>query len=367
MKRLFIAGLVLASAVAWAIPNPKQIESALAAHDYTSAKQMVAEVLSEQPASARAHLLNAYILVHADHNPAAAAAEVKLAKNLDKRGDVKNSSLFGRTVTEIDMARVPPAPVPIPAPAVVAQQYVPPAPALAPVAEPVAPAPSGHGFFFWLFWIALIGGGGYFIYRKLSQTPVGPRPAPAPMPDPVQPVQPTVVQPTVQSSHSAPVYRPVQPSGYTPAPAAPQVVVVHDHHYDSGLATAAVVGAGAVLAADLAYESGRRAGQLQSGVGMGYPNQGMGGGFSSGQGNNFGTAPATVAPPPVQPAAPAVDFESERASFSSGRDDDAWTPPAAAPAPEPERDDPPLSSSTNNDSGWSSDPAPSSGGDDGSW
>ena len=64
MKKLIATvALVFLSAVAWATPSPKQIEAALSAHDYRSARSMVDEVLRDKPQSARAHLLNSYILL----------------------------------------------------------------------------------------------------------------------------------------------------------------------------------------------------------------------------------------------------------------------------------------------------------------
>lgn len=102
MKRLFAAiTLALAAAAAFALPAPAQIEDALATQHYADARSMINEVLRERPDSARAHLLNSYVLVHVDHNRAAANAELETAKGLDKRGDVKSSPLFGRVVAEI--------------------------------------------------------------------------------------------------------------------------------------------------------------------------------------------------------------------------------------------------------------------------
>lgn len=106
MKKIIVAlTLMLACALAFAIPSPKLIEDALAAQKYADAKAMVAEVLREKPDSARAHLMNAFILVHADKNRLAAKTELDAATALDKKGDVKNSPLYGRVVAEIDMLK----------------------------------------------------------------------------------------------------------------------------------------------------------------------------------------------------------------------------------------------------------------------
>lgn len=103
-KFLSFVFLVFALATAWAIPRPEQIEQALAAQDYVSARSMVNEVLRKKPTSARAHLLNAYVLLK-EKQLDAAANEVKQAKLLDSKGDVSGSALFGRTVAEIDATR----------------------------------------------------------------------------------------------------------------------------------------------------------------------------------------------------------------------------------------------------------------------
>jgi hypothetical protein len=169
-KFLFTAMLVLASVASWAMPNPKQIESALAAKDYVSARSMVDEVLRAQPNSARAHLINAYLLEHAERNPAAAASELKLARTLDTKGDVKNSSLFGRTVAELDMQKVDVPPVRAVTPAYQAQpaygaSFMPPAETAAPVIIPE----EHHSWIANIFWVLVIGDVGYFIYRKLNK------------------------------------------------------------------------------------------------------------------------------------------------------------------------------------------------------
>jgi hypothetical protein len=107
MKR-FIAGIIftLGAALAFAMPKPSDIEGAIQAQKYNDAKSMISEVLREKPDSARAHLLNAYVLIHADHNKVAANTELENAVRLDNKGDVKSSALFGRTVAEIDLQQV---------------------------------------------------------------------------------------------------------------------------------------------------------------------------------------------------------------------------------------------------------------------
>lgn len=106
MKKI-IAAIILfmTMAVAFAMPSPKQIEQALAMNDMNSARSMVQEVLHARPDSAKAHLMNAYILIHADHNKVAANQELENVNRFDKKGDVKGSPLYGRVVTEIDLTK----------------------------------------------------------------------------------------------------------------------------------------------------------------------------------------------------------------------------------------------------------------------
>lgn len=122
-KLLMFCVLAVASMVAMALPKPSQIEEALAARHYDEARGMVQEVLRERPDSARAHLLNAYLLEHVDHNLTAARAELQSATGLDKKGDVRSSALFGRVVGEMD-AQAARAPV-VNAPPAVAAPSVP--------------------------------------------------------------------------------------------------------------------------------------------------------------------------------------------------------------------------------------------------
>lgn len=143
-KWLLGAALAVISAVAFALPSPHQIEDALAAHDYNTARSMTQEVLRERPDSAKAHLFDAYLLEHVDGNLSAASQELENVQNLDQRGDVKNSSLFGKTVAEID-AKSQVVRQATQAPQVQVQ-------AVSPVTSYVAPEKhSGHGFLIFLF------------------------------------------------------------------------------------------------------------------------------------------------------------------------------------------------------------------------
>ena len=100
---LFVTGLLLAASLqAHAEATPQQIESTLASGHYSEARIMTQEVLRAHPNSARAHLFEAYVLIHVDHDRAGASRELSLVESLDTVGKVKNTPLFGRTVAEVE-------------------------------------------------------------------------------------------------------------------------------------------------------------------------------------------------------------------------------------------------------------------------
>src|SRR5438874_5935800 len=121
MKKFLAAlALSLASVAAFALPSPQMIEGALQRHDIASAQAMTQEVLAAKPQSARAHLLNAYVLVE-QGDKAGAAVELQNVNQLDERDPghtVRNSALYGRTVAELQ------APVAAPVQQMVATQPV---------------------------------------------------------------------------------------------------------------------------------------------------------------------------------------------------------------------------------------------------
>lgn len=101
-KLIAIAAMAAFAVAAHASPTPKQVEDALAANSFPEARQMIIQVIKEHPDSAQAHLLNAYELAAGEHNKVAANNELQLAASLDKKGNVKNSPLFGRTELTIE-------------------------------------------------------------------------------------------------------------------------------------------------------------------------------------------------------------------------------------------------------------------------
>jgi uncharacterized membrane protein YgcG len=291
MKKLAALVMLFAvCAVAFALPRPSQIEDALAARDYVSARGMVQQVLAERPDSARAHLFNAYLLEHVDHNVGAARAELQTATGLDKRGDVKGSALFGRVVAEMDaQSAARPAPRPVATPAALPARVAPPAP----------PFPL-FKFVVILLALALVVAVVIWLMRD--------RPTPA-----------VIVSGGGYNSPGVRQSAPIQPSGGSPGYAHTAVyepafgpTIVQQAPMRGGMtaganfmATAGGVVAGNVISDALLHRHSRdddyeRRRRDESSSNTGYT------------------------PPPVDPT-PSVDYASERSSFSSSsRDSDSW-------------------------------------------
>ena len=150
--------LALVSIAALAF-TPKQIERALQQQNWSEARGMINETLRDHPESARAHLLDAYLLAAGDRNAQAAANELNQVVALDHNGDVKGSPLYGKTEQVIQnlghmqySAPLPQYQPQAPQVIVVTPQQSVPAPAPTPVQE------SGHGFFFWVLMFVIVGG-----------------------------------------------------------------------------------------------------------------------------------------------------------------------------------------------------------------
>lgn len=173
MKKFLVSlALGLAAAVAFAVPNPKQIEQAMEHGQWGQARAMVNEVLAAKPDSARAHLLNAATIMNIEKDVALAEQELNLAAELDKKGDVRNSRLFAKMRQDIAAAqasyRAPP--VQTYAPPVVAA----PAPAPEPVVVTSKPKEEGSSFltkFFWLVVLFVVGFGVFYWFRRKSSQP----------------------------------------------------------------------------------------------------------------------------------------------------------------------------------------------------
>jgi len=83
MKKAIVSvWLLLACAVAWALPTVQQVEAAVQQGHYAQAESMMREVVDAKPGSAKGHYLYAEILAH-NGSFAKAAEEAGKAKQLD--------------------------------------------------------------------------------------------------------------------------------------------------------------------------------------------------------------------------------------------------------------------------------------------
>jgi hypothetical protein len=334
----YLLGLVmmLITAIAFALPSPHQIEDALAAHDYDTAKSMTQEVLRERPDSARAHLLDAFILEHVDGNISAANVELQSASNLDKNGDVKNSSLFGRTVAEID-AKSQVVRQAQQSSQVQQQQFQ------SPVAAAYVPPEkhSGHGFLiFLLVLVVVVAFLAWLFIRGATRKDI-------------------VIEKHVYHTDSSGNRLGSGDRAYISSPVA-QPAIVHQTYGQPAVSSGPVI----------INNSG--------GYGRGYGSDGFVEGMlveemiednrseRRRRDNDSWSNPAPAAQsnyerspsPSPSPTPSPVSYDNERASFSSGRDD-SWSSPSPSPSPSSDY------SSGSVDS-WSS-PSPSPSSDDNSW
>jgi hypothetical protein len=328
--------LSLVTVMAFALPSPRQIEDALANGRFTEAQSMVSQVLSERPDSARAHLLNAYLLVHVQHDKTAANAELNTAVGLDQKGDVKNSPLMGRVVGEIDAqpAAAPPARHQTVQSTPVVQQA-----AVSPVVQYQPEQKSGHGFaiFSVVLFFGAVGVLAYLLIRganrregeRLDRTAYNPYSSPR----------------RIQSAPSAslPYNSGPQPSPFDPWLTTPpqvihqaQPVIVQQAPQQSFGSQVAATATG-VVAGELIHDaivgSHRRSQTWEEPV------------------RSYREPVRETAyrdtPAPVREESP-VTYQNERRSFSSG-DDDSWTKPAPSV----------FSSGSDDNNTWQSDPTPS--------
>lgn len=336
MKKWILGVLLsLVTVMAFALPSPRQIEDALANGRFSEAQSMVSEVLRERPDSARAHLLNAYILVHVQHDKTAANAELDTASGLDKKGDVKNSPLFGRVVGEIDaQPAAPPVRQKTYQSTPVVQQA-----AVSPVVQYQPEEKSGHGFviFSVVLFFGTVGVLAYLLIRganrrsdeRLSQSAYNPystrRIQSAPQPSPFDPWLTTPPQ----------VLHQAQP-----------VIVQQPQQQSFGSQVAAT--ATGVVAGELIHDAivgSHRRSQTWEEPARVYRNESPGPlrPSMSADREQVRETPREESP---------VTYQNERRSFSSG-DDDSWTKPA-----------PSVFSSGSDDNTWQPDPTPQSNNDD---
>ncbi len=329
MKKLFLI-LMMSVSMAFAMPAPSQIESALAAHDYQSAKSMTQEVLREKPDSAKAHLFNAYVILKTTNNKLAANEELTTAARLDKNGSVKNSALFGRTVAEIEASPVARM-APTTRQAVQAYAYP------AAVQQTAPEDPTSHPFLYALVLCGFLGTIYYFYKRKPVVLQTIPYTRNSDSYDSI----PTRREVAISRSYeNSPQIRRQEDRSYPqPMYAAPQPVMQQPVVQQTGMtamgtfaATAGGVVAGNALS-DMLHHSGSNRHHHASDV------------------REYREAPTST----VREPEPTTNYESQRSSYSSGSDD-SWSSSSSS-----------GSSSSSWDSGSSSSSSSDSSSSSGSW
>jgi hypothetical protein len=82
LKFLTVGVCLLGAGLAWALPSPKDIESAVQAGQYTQAEAMLREVLQDKPQSAKAHYELGQVLAHLQRYKEA-QSQLLTAKDID--------------------------------------------------------------------------------------------------------------------------------------------------------------------------------------------------------------------------------------------------------------------------------------------
>jgi tetratricopeptide (TPR) repeat protein len=101
MRWLLALGLMMSLSLSWALPSPKDIESALNAGQTAQAESMLREVLKEKPQSAKAHYELGQILAREGRYDQA-LAELRQAESIDPSLKFAHSpDQFHRIVSEV--------------------------------------------------------------------------------------------------------------------------------------------------------------------------------------------------------------------------------------------------------------------------
>jgi len=163
-KTLVGVWLVLACAVAWAVPTVQQVQAEVEQGRYAQAETMMREVVDAKPGSAKAHYLYAEILAH-NGSFAKASEEAGKAKQLDPGIRFTQPEKFQsfekllereQKVLQRSEATAPGATLPTAA------------------ASPPLHTPTG-GIPSWV-WLAGLGGVGYLLWRGFSRSQATPAP-----------------------------------------------------------------------------------------------------------------------------------------------------------------------------------------------
>ena len=196
LKSLLVTATLAASALALALPAPKDIESAVAQGHLTQAESMLREVIDAKPQSAKAHYELGQVLLR-ENRLAEAHAELNRAQAIDPSLKFASSDQQFKTLLERSQA-----------PAAATHGTV-----VAP-APPLATVSSGNGFSLTYVWIGIAALGVVALLIRMN------RPAPQPAG-----YAPTATPPagsplsTAFGRNPAPAYAPAYPSAGYPSQA----------------------------------------------------------------------------------------------------------------------------------------------------
>lgn len=165
LKSLLLCAALAASALALALPSPKDIETAVSQGNITQAESMLREVIAAKPQSAKAHYELAQVLLR-ENRSSEAHAELKQAQAIDPSLKFASSDKQFQDLLERTQPKTP-------APHSASVQAVSP-----------APAPSGNGFSLTYVWIGIAALGVAALLIRMNRPATQPagygQPAPAP-------------------------------------------------------------------------------------------------------------------------------------------------------------------------------------------
>lgn len=159
MKRTFVSVcLVLACAVAWAVPSVQRVQTEVQNGNYAQAETMMREVVDAKPGSAKAHYLYAEILAH-NGSFGKASDEAGRAKQLDPDIKFTQPEKFQAFQKLLEREQKP-----------VQRSQT----SLSPLPAPVAPLRAqSSGIPSWV-WLAALGVVGYLLWRGFSRSQATP-------------------------------------------------------------------------------------------------------------------------------------------------------------------------------------------------
>lgn len=165
MRKIVVSvGLVLASALAWALPTVQQVEAEVQQGHYAQAEGMMREVVDAKPGSAKGHYIYAEILAH-NGRFAQAAEQARQARQLDPEIKFTQPDKFRAFEKLLEREQ--------PTPRADASNAVFPAAAAAPTPNRATGVPA------WV-WGAALALVGYLLWRGFSRSRAAPSPGIAP-------------------------------------------------------------------------------------------------------------------------------------------------------------------------------------------